>query len=86
MPAEAFIGACNAIMEFDARERLSEIKVPVLVITSNEGLGFESAQLMKEKIPNAELWAPEGVGHLINIEEPDLFNQTGINFFTAISK
>ena len=80
MPAEAFIGACNAIMEFDARERLSEIKVPVLVITSNEGLGFESAQLMKDKMPNAELWTPEGVGHLINIEEPDLFNRQVLTF------
>lgn len=86
MPAEAFNGACEAIKQFDARDRLPEIKIPSLIITSNEGLGFESAQLMKERMPNAEIWAPEEIGHLINIEEPDLFNNHVLEFLQRIHK
>ncbi len=80
MPQEAFMGACQAVKDFDVRSRLSEIKVPVLLITSNEGLGYESALLMKDKIEKSEIWAPEGIGHLINIEEPDLFNKRLLEF------
>lgn len=84
MPAESFIGACNAIKEFDVRKKLHQIKVPILIITSNEGLGFESAKLMCDKMPNAKIWAPDGVGHLINIEEPDLFNNYVFDFLKNI--
>ena len=84
MPAEAFIQACKAIMQYDARERLPEVISPALLITSNEGLGFESAKVMKQKMKNARVWASEGVGHLINIEQPDLFNQHVLDFLLNI--
>jgi pimeloyl-ACP methyl ester carboxylesterase len=51
-----------------------------LLITSNEGLAYESALLMKERIEKAKIWSPEGISHLINIEEPDLFNKRLLEF------
>jgi len=82
MPAESFIGACQAILNFDIREKLKMIRVPTLLITSNEGLGFDTAKLMKREMPYAEIWVPEGYGHLINIEAPEIFNNKLYAFLT----
>ena len=84
MPAEAFIGCCRAIQNYDASNRLGEIKQPSLLITSNEGLGYDSAMMMKAKMANASLWTPQGVGHLVNIEIPDDFNQHLLEFLQSI--
>jgi pimeloyl-ACP methyl ester carboxylesterase len=80
MPDLAFIGCCRAIQEFSVLERLGEITVPVLIVTSNEGMAYEEGLRMHNKFPRSELWAPERVGHSVHIEMPQEFNRRVLRF------
>ena len=65
-----------------ARELLSEIDVPVLVIAGDRD-GFTPMALSKtmgEKIPRAELLVVEGGSHTTPIEKPELVNGTVLDF------
>ena len=44
----------------------------------------ESAVFMKCCIPNAGLSVFPQSGHTINLEEPDLYNRTMLDFMTAV--
>ena len=44
----------------------------------------ESAAFMKRRIPHAGLSVFPQSGHTINLEEPDLFNRTVLDFLTAV--
>lgn len=85
MPDPAFIGCCRALQQFDVVDRLAGITSPALIVTSNEGLGYEEALLMQGRLPSAEVWAPEGVGHSVNIEIPDEFNERILQFLKKVS-
>jgi len=65
-----------------ARELLSEIDVPVLVIAGDRD-GFTPMALSKtmgEKIPHADLRVVEGGSHTTPIEKPELVNSAVIDF------
>jgi 3-oxoadipate enol-lactonase len=83
MPDAAFIGCCRAIQAFNVVDRLGEIAVPTLVVTSNEGMAYEEGLRMYRHLPNAELWAPEGVGHSSQVEIPEQFNRRVLEFLRA---
>jgi len=38
---------------------------------------------MYRHLPNAELWAPEGVGHSSQVEIPEQFNRRVLEFLRA---
>jgi pimeloyl-ACP methyl ester carboxylesterase len=61
----------------DFTERLPEIRVPTLIITSNGDrlIPPEASRDMTERIPNARLEVIEGAGHLSNLESPQEFNR-----------
>lgn len=85
MPDPAFIGCCRAILEFNVLNRLHEITAPALIVTPNEGLAYEEGLRMAERMPNAELWTPEGVGHSVHVEIPVEFNQRVLGFLKKVS-
>jgi pimeloyl-ACP methyl ester carboxylesterase len=85
MPDAAFVGACRAIQEFDIAARLGEIAVPVLIMTSNEGMAYEESLRMEQALPNAQLWAPPDVGHSPHIEIPDEFARRLLAFLREVS-
>jgi pimeloyl-ACP methyl ester carboxylesterase len=84
MPDPAFIGACRAIQEFNVLDRLEEIRAPVLIVTSNEGMAYDEGLRMHHRLPRSELWAPEGVGHSVHIEMPDEFNRRVLEFLRNV--
>lgn len=84
MPDAAFIGCCRAIQQFDVSHRLGEIMVPVLVVTSSEGMAYEEGLRMYQRLPAAELWAPEGVGHSVHVEIPEPFNRRVLEFLDGV--
>jgi 3-oxoadipate enol-lactonase len=86
MPDAAFIGACQAIERFNAVERLGEIKCPALVITSNEGLAYDEGLRMQQAIPGSQLWAPADVGHSVQVEIPEQFNQQVLAFLRSVRR
>jgi 3-oxoadipate enol-lactonase len=60
-----------------AIRRLSEIKVPTLVVVGeNDVADFHRiADLLQTNIPRAQKEVIRGGGHMINMENPDAFNQ-----------
>lgn len=60
----------------DSSDLLSAFKIPVLVAAGDEDLfiPFTEAQMMKEQIPGAAFELIFHAGHLINLEDPEMFN------------
>jgi pimeloyl-ACP methyl ester carboxylesterase len=67
-----------------AAERLSDILIPTLVLTSEfDGLDpRRAADYLAKNIPIAEKILLHGVGHMSNMEDPDLFNSAIKNFLS----
>jgi len=70
---------------FDLGPRLKALDVPTLVITGDEDDPcLEAGIFMKRTIPRAGLAVLPKSGHTINLEEPELFNRTVLDFLTAV--
>ena len=66
-------------------ESLRQLQVPTLIMIGDEDEPcVESAAFMKRRIPHAGLSVFPQSGHTINLEEPDLFNRTVLDFLTAV--
>ena len=66
-------------------EQLKELRVPTLVMTGDEDEPcIEPATFMKRHIPSSGLVVFPQTGHTINLEEPDLFNRSVLDFLTAV--
>ncbi len=66
--------ACN---NFDVRERLSEIKVPSLVVVGDEDklTPVKWSQYLADHLLNSELTIIEQAGHMVMLEQSKKFNQ-----------
>jgi 3-oxoadipate enol-lactonase len=64
-------------LEPPAAGRLGEIAVPTLVMVGDldEGATIEACRKLATDIPNARLEVFEGVAHMVNLEQPERFNQ-----------
>ena len=65
-----------------AIERLSELNMPVLIIVGELDLPdvLNIADIMNTHIKNSEKIVFTGAGHILNLEKPDEFNETIVNF------
>jgi pimeloyl-ACP methyl ester carboxylesterase len=70
---------------FDLEPRLAKLEVPTLIVTGDEDEPcLEPGIYMKRKIPTAGLAVIPKAGHTINLEEPEAFNRTLLDFLTAV--
>jgi pimeloyl-ACP methyl ester carboxylesterase len=70
---------------FALGDRLRALEVPTLIMTGDEDEPcIEPAVFMKRHIPRSGLVVFPQSGHTINLEEPDLFNRTVLDFLTAV--
>jgi pimeloyl-ACP methyl ester carboxylesterase len=70
---------------FDLTDKMATITAPALVMTGDEDWScLEPALLMKRNIPTSGLIVMPNCGHLINLEEPDVFNRHLADFFHAV--
>ncbi|HEY97129.1 MAG TPA: alpha/beta hydrolase [Dehalococcoidia bacterium] len=78
----AFGRQWDALMAYDAYDRLPEITAPTLVIHGSDDqiLLAENGHTIASRIPGAELVIMEGVGHNIYSEAPEELNRILINF------
>jgi 3-oxoadipate enol-lactonase len=69
-PAEGYARCCEALAAWDARERISAISVPTLVVAGAEdpATPVEHAELLASRIPDARLHVLERAAHLANVE------------------
>lgn len=75
--------ACDA---FDAMDRISRIRVPVLVVTGDEDnlTPPKYGAYLAQNIPGAKLVGLQGVGHLSPIEKPEAVNQVIRDFLADL--
>jgi 3-oxoadipate enol-lactonase len=74
-PPEGYARCCEALAAWDARERISAISVPTLVVAGAEdpATPVEHAELLASRIPGARLLVLERAAHLANVERADEF-------------
>lgn len=72
---EGYARCCEAIGAWDARERISAIAAPVLVVAGADdpATPVEHAELLAGRIPDARLVVLERAAHLANVERPEAF-------------
>ncbi|MBW7836061.1 MAG: alpha/beta fold hydrolase [Sphingomonadales bacterium] len=74
--AEPYKMTLRAILTTDFRSVLPKIKVPTLIIVGDEDrvLPPRESESLARLIPHSDLVVLKGVGHLSNIEAPEVFN------------
>lgn len=81
-PLHGYMRQTGAVMGHDTYQRLSEIKVPTLIIAGDADklVPVENSRLIASKIPNAELVILKNMGHGFNIEAADKVNDIILSF------
>jgi pimeloyl-ACP methyl ester carboxylesterase len=71
------LGDFRACDVFDVRDRLSEIRPPVLIISGEDDLLTppKFSQYLSEKIEGARRVHLQAAGHLMSLEKPEEVNQ-----------
>ncbi len=70
---------------YELEKDLQQIKVPTLVLIGDEDAPcVDAAIFMKRTIPACGLAVFPQSGHTINLEEPELYNRTVLDFLTAV--
>lgn len=84
MPVEAYLAQLAVIQGHDTTDRLSQIKVPTLVLAGEEDIliPVRLSRDLHAAIPGAK-WATVPGGHACLWESPAPFNQTYIDFVRA---
>ena len=87
------IGSANTVRRFiiprptifELESKLKQIKVPTLILTGDEDDPcVEPSLFMKRNIPHSGLVIFPQSGHTINVEEPELFNWSVLDFLTSV--
>ncbi len=80
---EGYIGGCCAVRDFDARTTVSNIHVPVLVIsaTHDPAAPPSDGHFLAELIPGAR-YAEMNASHISIMEDPQRFTNEVLNFLT----
>ena len=82
-PAEGMVGGLLAMRDrVDSVAKLAGFSMPSLVVGAELDMAvpIEHSRLLAEFLPDAELKIIPGAGHMANLEEPELFNQSLIGF------
>ncbi|WP_376792458.1 alpha/beta fold hydrolase [Thermoflexus sp.] len=82
----AYRSALRSLMRFDTRSRLSELRMPVLVVTGAEDTTVPPSvqHALARGIPGARHIVVEGSGHGIIADNPDTFNRILLKFLTEV--
>ena len=73
---EGYARCCEAVGSWDARERISGIDAPTLVVAGADdpAIPVDHAELLASLIPDARLHVLERAAHLANVERSEAFN------------
>jgi 3-oxoadipate enol-lactonase len=72
-----YLGCCAAILDFDFAPRLSEVRLPLLVVCGSDDPGTPAAdnRRLASLVPGARYEEIAGAKHFPNVELPDRFNR-----------
>ena len=81
-PVAGYVGCCEAIRRLTYLERLSEIKMPTLIMVGEEdpGTPVAASEAMHAQIAGSKLVVLPGARHLSNIEQAEAFNTALMEF------
>jgi pimeloyl-ACP methyl ester carboxylesterase len=76
LPCPGFADALDAVLEYDARDRLEEIEIPVMIVWGTEDwvIPAMAAQSYHRRIPHSHLEIFDDTGHVPQLERPARFN------------
>jgi 3-oxoadipate enol-lactonase len=82
VPASTYRRALEALVTFDRRSNLTQIRVPTLLVAGEHDRNAPPSVMKKmaDAIPNATYMEMRGIGHLQNLEAPDDFDGLLLNF------
>jgi 3-oxoadipate enol-lactonase len=85
VPEAAYRTSMLALLGFDQRHALKDIKVPTLVLSGSKDKNAPALMMAKMAgyVPGATYVELEGAGHLVNLEQPDRFNAALEQFLKA---
>jgi 3-oxoadipate enol-lactonase len=85
VPEATYRSAMLALLGFDQRKALKDIKVPTLVLSGSKDKNAPAPMMAKMAtyIPSATYVDIEGAGHLVNLERPQTFNAALDKFLKA---
>ena len=84
-PAQGYLGCIYAIRKLNYLDRLSEIKIPTLIMVGEDDAGtpVSASEAMHQVIPNSKLVIITSARHLSNVEQPEIFNTTLLTFLKS---
>lgn len=76
LPCPGFADALDAVIEYDARDRLEEIEIPTMIVwgTNDWVIPALAAQSYHRRIPHSRLEILDDTGHVPQMERPQRFN------------
>jgi pimeloyl-ACP methyl ester carboxylesterase len=76
VPCPGFADALDAVLEYDARDRLEEVEIPVMIVWGFEDWVISAAAALSyhRRIPHSRLEIFEHTGHVPQMERPARFN------------
>jgi 3-oxoadipate enol-lactonase len=85
VPEASYRASMMALLGFDRRHALRNIKVPTLVLSGSRDKNAPAPMMAKmaSYIPHATYVELDGAGHLVNLERPDAFNSALKQFLMA---
>ena len=86
-PMHARVGHTNASRLYDNFKRLSEIKIPTLILAGREDttVPLENILILKERLPEAELAVLDNVKHFMILEALEESNRIILDFLSRHS-
>lgn len=85
---QGVVGASQGMRDrSDSTPWLSQIKVPVLIVhgADDQIIPLRESELMHQQIASSRLVVIPGAGHLLNMEQPEKYNQTVREFLNFIA-
>jgi 3-oxoadipate enol-lactonase len=88
VPQASYRASMLALLGFDQRQALKEIKVPTLVLSGSKDRNAPAPMMAKMAsfIPSASYVEIENVGHLVNLERPAAFNAALDQFLKMVKR
>jgi 3-oxoadipate enol-lactonase len=83
-PIDGYLACCAAVRDFDARKQLANIRTPTLAIggTHDPATPAEDVRALAQSIPGAR-YVELPTSHLSNVEAPEQFTKTVVEFLTT---
>ena len=88
MQAQAYLDTMRAIYLADVLDILPQVRVPALIIAGDKDhrIPPNAPQVMVQGIAGARLVTLPGAGHLSNLDSPEAFNRTVLDFLHTLPK